>query len=76
MRTDRLLRARLRETFIITTTTGETWRGVLYAVDARSLVLRDAELVTEAPAGGASSRTPVDGELIVPRATVAYLQRP
>jgi len=71
VRTDRLLRSRLREVFVITTTTGETWRGLLYAVDGRSVVLRDAELVE-----GERVQVPVDGELILPRASIAYMQRP
>lgn len=49
---------------------GTAWRGVLYAVDGRSLVLRSAEALTE------NARGPVDGELILARDHIAYMQRP
>ncbi|MGH3094575.1 MAG: hypothetical protein ACRDMV_01075 [Streptosporangiales bacterium] len=46
------------------------FRGLLYAADDRSLVLRDAQLVS------GDGPTPVDGEVVLPRARVLYLQRP
>lgn len=67
---DRLLRARLREEFVVTMRDGAAWRGVLYAVDDRSVVLRDAEAMTE------NARGPVDGELILARDRIDYMQRP
>ena len=68
---DRLLKSRLREVFVITLDDGSAWKGLLYAVDDRSLILRDAEALTSEQAG-----VLVDGELVLPRDRVAYMQRP
>ena len=68
---DRLLKSRLREVFIVTMDDGSAWRGLLYAVDDRTLALREAERLTPDAPG-----TPVDGELLLPRDQLAYLQRP
>ena len=68
---DRLLKSRLREVFVITLDDGSAWKGLLYAVDDRSLILRDAEALTSEQPG-----VPVDGELVLPRDRVAYMQRP
>lgn len=70
MRPDRLLRSRLHEVFIVTLDDATAFRGLLYAADDRSLVLRDAQLVS------GDGPTPVDGEVVLPRARVLYLQRP
>jgi hypothetical protein len=68
---DRLLKSRLREVFIVTMDDGSAWRGLLYAVDDRTVALREAERLTPDAPG-----TPVDGELLLPRDQLAYLQRP
>jgi hypothetical protein len=68
--TDRLIRGRLRETFLFTLDTDEAFTGVLYAADRYSFVLRDAIAHDDA-----TTRTPVDGELILPRDRVLYMQR-
>lgn len=70
MRPDRLLKDRLREVFVVTLDNGEAFSGLLYAVDARSVVLRQVELIE------GTTRQPVDGELVLPRARVLYLQKP
>lgn len=70
--TDRLLRERLRQDVIVTLRSGEAFRGVLYAADVRSLVLREVKMLTDASA----HPMVVDGELIVARDHVDYLQRP
>lgn len=67
---DRLMRSRVRDRVVVTLKTGGAFRGVLFDVDARSLVLRDAEAV--APS---DRPVPVDGELLVARTDVAYFQR-
>jgi len=67
---DRLLKTRLREDFVITLLDGSGWRGVLYAIDARTVILRDAEAL------GDQARGPVDGELILARDRIDYMQRP
>jgi small nuclear ribonucleoprotein (snRNP)-like protein len=70
---NRLLKARLREKFLVTTKDGATFSGVLYAADSQALVLRQAEAL-----GAASdkSNVPLDGEVIVLLSDVAYLQKP
>lgn len=67
---DRLLRRRLREELIVTMRDGSAWRGVLYAVDHRTVILRSAEALTE------NARGPVDGELLLSRDHIDYMQRP
>lgn len=67
---DRLLKRRLREEFVVTMLDGSAWRGVLYAVDGRTIILRAAEALSE------NARGPVDGELLLSRDRIDYLQRP
>jgi small nuclear ribonucleoprotein (snRNP)-like protein len=69
---DRLLRERLREDVVVTMKSGEAFRGVLFAADGRSFILRDAKALTDASA----RPVPVDGELILPRDQIDYFQRP
>jgi hypothetical protein len=69
---DELLRERLRERFVVTLTQdGETFDGLLAHVDDRTVVLVDASAL-----GPDGSRLPVDGELLLRRDAIAYLQRP
>jgi hypothetical protein len=68
---DRLLRDRLRDRFVVTTVDDRTFDGLLAAIDERSVVLVEAAAIA---ANG--DRAPVDGELILRRDQVAYLQRP
>lgn len=72
-RRDRLMRGRMRATVVASLKTGSAFRGVLFDVDGRSLVLRNAEALT-----GEGDRVPipVDGELVLARAEVEFLQRP
>lgn len=72
-RRDRLMRRQLRYTVVASLKTGSAFRGVLFDVDGRSLVLRSAEALT-----GEGDRVPipVDGELVLARAEVEFLQRP
>lgn len=69
----RVLRARLREQFIVTTKDGAAFTGLLYSEDDKALVLRSASAVG---AGENQADLPLDGEIIVLLADVAYLQRP
>lgn len=71
--TSRILRSRLRERFLVTTKDGAAFSGILYASDDKALVLRDAQAVG---AGENKTDLPLDGEIIVLVADVAYLQRP
>lgn len=69
---DRLMRRRLRETVVVTLKTGAAFKGALFEADARSFVLRNAELLGRPDV----APIPVDGELMVARADVEYVQRP
>lgn len=71
MSRDRLLKARLRDVFVFTMLDGSAWRGLLYAADEKTLAIREAERLTPDAPG-----TPVDGELLLPRDQLAYMQRP
>lgn len=69
----RLLRQRLRRRVIVTLKSGEAFSGVLFEVDSESIVLRDVQ----APGAGERGATvPVDGELLILRSDVAFMQLP
>jgi hypothetical protein len=63
----------MRERFVVTTKDGAAFSGVLYSEDGKALALRDAEAIG---AGDNKANVPLDGEIIVLLADVAYLQRP
>lgn len=70
MARDRLLKTLLRERFVITLKTGETFDGLLDDWDDRNLLFVDSYAVTE------KSRVQLDGRgLWLLRENVAYLQR-
>lgn len=69
-RADRILKSYRRDKFLITTKPGQTWSAVVMDVDDRTLSLLDVEVV--APDG---TRTKADGQIFLPRADVAYMQR-
>lgn len=69
----RVLSSRLRERVIVTCKDGGAFAGVLFSLDDKALVLRDAEALE---AGDRRANLPLDGELIVLLADVAYIQRP
>ena len=73
MSRSRILRARLREQFLVTTKDGAAFSGLLYSLDGTALVIRNAEAIGAAED---KSNVPLDGEIIVLLADVAYLQRP
>lgn len=70
---DRLIRRRLRDRVVITLKSGASFSGVLFDVDAKSFVLRQAEALGVAADG---RNLAVDGELFVARADVEFVQRP
>lgn len=70
---DRLLRRRVRETVVVTLKSGLAFKGVLFDVDARSFVLRNAEALEQGLNGG---HVPVDGEVFMSRSDVEFWQRP
>ncbi len=69
LRPDRIVRNHLRTKFLITTHGGQTWRAVLMEADEHTLSLFDVESL--APDGTA---TPADGQVLLPRGDVAYMQ--
>jgi small nuclear ribonucleoprotein (snRNP)-like protein len=66
----RIVRDLFRERVVVTLKTGETFSGVLVGADSPALLLREAAQLAARDAVG------IDGELIVPRADIAYIQRP
>lgn len=69
---DRLMRRRMRETVVATMKSGTAFKGVLFEADGRSIVLRNAE----AARPGDERLIPVDGEVLLARSDVEFLQRP
>jgi small nuclear ribonucleoprotein (snRNP)-like protein len=67
-----LFRQRLRKQVIVTLKDGQSFAGILFGVDKELLVLRRAEAL--GPAAG--ERTPVDGEVLILREELAFLQVP
>ena len=68
---DRLLQDHLLTRYVVTIASGETFDGLLAAVDTRTLVLRDVGVLKVD--GGL---TPVDGDVVLRRDAVSYMQRP
>lgn len=73
MSRSRVLSSRFRERVVVTTKAGESFDGVLYSADNKALVLRQTAAVG---AGENKTDLPLDGELIVLLADVAFIQRP
>ena len=69
-RKDRILRQSLRERFVATLTGGESFEGLIVDVDQKTFRMVDAFALD------GKTRVKVDGELFLPRAEVAYLQKP
>jgi small nuclear ribonucleoprotein (snRNP)-like protein len=69
---DRLIRDRMRQKVVVTLKSQATFSGVLFEVDDRSLVLRNAQALGEGDPG----IVPLDGEVVLARADVEFLQRP
>lgn len=67
-----LFRQHLRKAVIVTLKSGEAFRGVLFDADRDAIVLRNASVLD----GNGTDRTPtpVDGELLVLRADLSYMQ--
>ena len=70
-RADRLVRSLLRERFVVTLRSGETFDGLLVDADVKTFRMANAQAVD-----AKGSRVGVDGELFVPRDQVSYFQRP
>jgi hypothetical protein len=68
---DRIVTDHLREKYVVTLKSGETFDGVLTEADGRSVVLMQARSLSP-------DHNPVliDGCLVLARADIRYLQRP
>lgn len=68
---DRIVTDHLREKYVVTLKSGETFDGVLTDADGRSVVLAQARSLS-------SDRDPfmIDGCLVLARADIRYFQRP
>lgn len=69
----KLLRLRIRRRCIVTLKTGDAFSGVLYDADSEALVLREAEALG---AGERRTNLVVDGEVLILRGDVSYVQLP
>lgn len=70
---DRLLRERFCDKVVVTLKSGSAFSGVLFKADERALILRDTQALGVAPSG---DHVAVDGELILFRTDIDFLQRP
>jgi len=70
-RPDRLVNDLYVRRLVVTTKTGEAFEGLLVGSDDRSVVLRQAVAL-----GDDGARLPVDGELLIPRSELVYMQDP
>ena len=73
MRTSRALKERLHHRVIVTLKSGTSFEGVLWSADPQAWVLRDASALG---VGNKNSNLPVDGEVVLLAAEIAYAQRP
>lgn len=70
---DRLLRERLCHKVVVTLKSGSAFSGVLFKVDDRAVILRDTQALGAALNG---DHVVVDGELVLFRTDIDFLQRP
>lgn len=68
---DRLLTEHLLDRYLVTIAAGETFSGLLSAVDGRTVVLTEVRVLTK---DGSSAA--VDGEVVLRRDSISYMQRP
>lgn len=69
----RLLRQRLRHRVIVNLKDSSAFSGVLYEADSEAVVLRDA---AQLDAGPKREPVGVDGELLILRPDIAFIQLP
>ncbi len=73
MRTARALKRRLRQRVIVTLKSGQSFEGVLFECDPQAWVLRDTSAIG---VGEKNTNLPVDGEVVLLTAEIAFAQRP
>ncbi len=69
----KLLRLHLRHRAIVTLKTGDSFSGVLFDADSEAIILREAEALG---AGEKRTNLAVDGEVLILREDLAYIQLP
>lgn len=69
-RPEMIVRRLLRRSCVLTLHDGQSFAGLLWAADRRVVVLRNARLMA------AGNEVPVDGELVVERSEIAFMQLP
>lgn len=69
-RRDKLIRQHLRERFVVTLRSGESFDGLLVDADEKTFRFVDAFAID------GKNRVGVDGELFIPRDESLYLQKP
>lgn len=73
MRTSRLLRKRLLHRVVVTLKNGQSFEGLLHEADGHAWFLRDASAVGM---GERQTNLPLDGEIVLLVAEIAFAQRP
>jgi hypothetical protein len=68
---ERLLGERLARQVVVTQSDGQSFAGLVAGHDAGWLLLREAEQF-----GPQGSRVAVDGELLIPRDRISFIQKP
>lgn len=66
-----LFRQRLRKSVIVTLKDGSAFAGVLFDVDPELIIMRNTASV-----GDHGERVAVDGEVLLPRTEIAFIQLP
>lgn len=69
---DRLVRSRRHRKLVVELKSGDTFDGLLDGCDRHVLVLRNPRMLV----GPQSQPTHIDGELLIPRGDVKFIQRP
>jgi small nuclear ribonucleoprotein (snRNP)-like protein len=70
--TDVLLRSRIHRKVVVELRSGETFDGIIAKTDRHSVLLQSVRLL----AGAETQPTRIDGELLLPRCDVKFIQRP
>lgn len=68
-----ILRKRVNRRLVVTLKGGQAFDGVLWSHDRQALVLRNVSVLGE---GRDGDPLPVDGEVLILLADVAFIQRP
>lgn len=66
----RILRTHLRKAVLVELKSGQTFRGVLFDADRDCFILRNAQVID------GQQSVPVDGEVLILRPDVAFVQYP